>query len=99
MSCVSTLLILFLMLRRPPRSTRTDTHFPYTTRFRPLSANYNQTVAAISKYNAAGHDPALIRIDRLLTQLIRDERALLAQRNRIAASDRASLNQIGRAHV
>ncbi|MBB5705848.1 ATP-binding protein [Sphingopyxis panaciterrulae] len=58
-----------------------------------LSANYNQTVAAISKYNAAGHDPALIRIDRLLTQLIRDERALLAQRNRIAASDRASLNQ------
>ena len=58
-----------------------------------LSANYSQTVAAISKYNAAGHDPALIRIDRLLTQLIRDERALLAQRNRIAASDRASLNQ------
>ena len=58
-----------------------------------LSANYNQTVAAISKYNAAGHDPALGRIDKLLTQLIRDERALLAQRNRVAASDRASLNQ------
>src|SRR3546814_3938004 len=58
-----------------------------------LSANYNQTIAAISKYNAVGHDPALIRIDRLLTQLIRDERALLAQRNRIAAGDRASLNQ------
>src|SRR3546814_9674734 len=58
-----------------------------------LSANYNQTVAAISKYNAAGHDPALNRIDKLVTQLIRDERALLAQRNRIAASDRASLNQ------
>src|SRR3546814_11700660 len=26
--------ILFLMLRRPPRSTRTDTLFPYTTLFR-----------------------------------------------------------------
>src|SRR3546814_12755628 len=25
---------LFLMIRRPPRSTRTDTLFPYTTRFR-----------------------------------------------------------------
>src|SRR3546814_19517999 len=25
----------FLMLRRPPRSTRTDTLFPYTTLFRP----------------------------------------------------------------
>src|SRR3546814_13011081 len=24
----------FLMIRRPPRSTRTDTLFPYTTRFR-----------------------------------------------------------------
>src|SRR3546814_15111891 len=27
-------LFLFLMLRRPPRSTRTDTLFPYTTLFR-----------------------------------------------------------------
>src|SRR3546814_19811715 len=26
----------FLMLRRPPRSTRTDTRFPYTTLFRSL---------------------------------------------------------------
>src|SRR3546814_7599050 len=27
-------LVFFLMLRRPPRSTRTDTLFPYTTLFR-----------------------------------------------------------------
>src|SRR3546814_14392498 len=27
-------LFLFLMIRRPPRSTRTDTLFPYTTLFR-----------------------------------------------------------------
>src|SRR3546814_17738649 len=27
------LVIVFLMLRRPPSSTRTDTLFPYTTRF------------------------------------------------------------------
>src|SRR3546814_6356011 len=26
-----------LMIRRPPRSTRTDTHFPYTTLFRSQS--------------------------------------------------------------
>src|SRR3546814_1993667 len=26
------------MIRRPPRSTRTDTHFAYTTRFRACSA-------------------------------------------------------------
>src|SRR3546814_12622783 len=28
----------FLMIRRPPRSTRTDTLFPYTTLFRSLGA-------------------------------------------------------------
>src|SRR3546814_13124513 len=28
------LLFVFLMIRRPPRSTRTDTLFPYTTLFR-----------------------------------------------------------------
>src|SRR3546814_17503397 len=28
----------FLMLRRPPRSTRTDTLFPYTTLFRSVGA-------------------------------------------------------------
>src|SRR3546814_13783911 len=27
-------IFVFLMRRRPPRSTRTDTLFPYTTRFR-----------------------------------------------------------------
>src|SRR3546814_14141316 len=29
-------LVFFLMIRRPPRSTRTDTLFPYTTLFRSL---------------------------------------------------------------
>src|SRR3546814_16751561 len=28
--------VFFLMIRRPPRSTRTDTLFPYTTLFRSL---------------------------------------------------------------
>src|SRR3546814_8219123 len=29
---------IFLMIRRPPRSTRTDTLFPYTTLFRSIAA-------------------------------------------------------------
>src|SRR3546814_4363350 len=29
--------VFFLMIRRPPRSTRTDTLFPYTTLFRSIS--------------------------------------------------------------
>src|SRR3546814_957305 len=32
----------FLMIRRPPRSTRTDTLFPYTTLFRSLPAMYQK---------------------------------------------------------
>src|SRR3546814_9969558 len=32
--CLSWLCFFFLMIRRPPRSTRTDTLFPYTTLFR-----------------------------------------------------------------
>src|SRR3546814_18791603 len=43
-SCVCQLLLpisvvrVFLMIRRPPRSTRTDTLFPYTTLFRSAMA-------------------------------------------------------------
>src|SRR3546814_17447667 len=35
----SLFLFFFLMIRRPPRSTRTDTLFPYTTLFRSQSAH------------------------------------------------------------
>src|SRR3546814_2832550 len=35
-SKLSSFLFVFLMIRRPPRSTRTDTLFPYTTLFRSL---------------------------------------------------------------
>src|SRR3546814_2658641 len=34
---ILTRVFLFLMIRRPPRSTRTDTLFPYTTLFRSCS--------------------------------------------------------------
>src|SRR3546814_10797274 len=35
------LLFFFLMIRRPPRSTRTDTLFPYTTLFRSVTYAYS----------------------------------------------------------
>src|SRR3546814_4166029 len=41
---------MFLMLRRPPRSTRTDTLFPYTTLFRSLRRRggcHRPTVVAV----------------------------------------------------
>src|SRR3546814_14433860 len=36
--CHLYMLFFFLMIRRPPRSTRTDTLFPYTTLFRSMGA-------------------------------------------------------------
>src|SRR3546814_7788698 len=36
------IVLFFLMIRRPPRSTRTDTLFPYTTLFRSLAAHGDQ---------------------------------------------------------
>src|SRR3546814_1206179 len=36
MRCCAVFTFFFLMIRRPPRSTRTDTLFPYTTLFRSI---------------------------------------------------------------
>src|SRR3546814_2622965 len=51
------------MIRRPPRSTRTDTLFPYTTLFRSLPARAHlvgETRAARGpRRRARGADPAL----------------------------------------
>src|SRR3546814_2036708 len=40
--------VVFLMIRRPPRSTRTDTLFPYTTLFRSLLAAATGLVATLA---------------------------------------------------
>src|SRR3546814_12745504 len=50
--CSSYVSFFFLMIRRPPRSTRTDTLFPYTTLFRS-DATYEARQAV-----ASGSDPA-----------------------------------------
>src|SRR3546814_5334313 len=40
--CVMSFGIFFLMIRRPPRYTRTDTLFPYTTLFRSFDRGRNK---------------------------------------------------------
>src|SRR3546814_4034016 len=44
---MSLLLVFFLLIRRPPRSTRTDTLCPYTTLCRSLSARPPPTPAVL----------------------------------------------------
>src|SRR3546814_12045240 len=41
----------FLMIRRPPRSTRTDTLFPYTTLFRSTEVDEEQLGAWLTALN------------------------------------------------
>src|SRR3546814_17509696 len=43
------IVFFFLMIRRPPRSTRTDTLFPYTTLFRSLGIPTPQIILAERK--------------------------------------------------
>src|SRR3546814_20312629 len=50
--CLSS--FFFLMIRRPPRSTRTDTHFPSTTLFRSLSPTNLNARANIDALKRAG---------------------------------------------
>src|SRR3546814_8166753 len=48
-------MFFFLMIRRPPRSTRTDTLFPYTTLFRSIEG---QPACAARRRQAGGHEIA-----------------------------------------
>src|SRR3546814_16121834 len=42
-------MLFFLMIRRPPRSTRTDTLFPYTTLFRSRLRNAPHRTLALRR--------------------------------------------------
>src|SRR3546814_1460288 len=71
------------MIRRPPRSTRTDTLFPYTTLFRSLNGKLPDTF--LKTANAFGRK-VLERqptIDRMFWRIHRDKRS--NKRNLIAS--------------
>src|SRR3546814_12423484 len=59
--------IFFLMIRRPPRSTRTDTLFPYTTLFRSYPLEHE-----ILGHHAAGRQRPALGGDRFELAAQRD---------------------------
>src|SRR3546814_15416878 len=84
----------FLMIRRPPRATRTDTLFPYTTlfrsaveRLRPARHLHHRERAALRRAHAAD-------LERQVIDLRLHDCADLA-----VAFGAAPHHQIGRAHV
>src|SRR3546814_17785000 len=70
----------FLMIRRPPRSTRTDTLFPYTTLFRSLGlfGPHQQRADEMGMPGVFGDDPHLHAIFGLRSaeQILREQRFL-----------------------
>src|SRR3546814_6215804 len=80
----------FLMIRRPPRSTRTDTLFPYTTLFRSLAglvaqgelqdAELRARIVALLSASQQGKPPSRASVVReRLFDAIRPVRSLLAE--------------------
>src|SRR3546814_5856118 len=73
------------MIRRPPRSTRTDTLFPYTTLFRSDAAAgrqaFGQHAPALTGHRRAADD----RVDRH-EHVATDDRAVHERRTRIVAA-------------
>src|SRR3546814_1383602 len=61
-SCV--FCVFFLMIRRPPRSTRTDTLFPYTTLFRSVECSPPGGAGELEARQSARSFTALLRSAR-----------------------------------
>src|SRR3546814_13950207 len=57
------------MIRRPPRSTRTDTRFPYTTLFRASSVEC-RSLRRSRRRRAAGTDAKLERSEKIVYRLV-----------------------------
>src|SRR3546814_15016749 len=96
----------FLMIRRPPRSTRTDTLFPYTTLFRSVRALLEAESARLAALRGTDADFVLLtrRYEEMLAAHSQPvpaeprEHARLDHAFHLAICE-ASHNQIGSASV
>src|SRR3546814_13166454 len=67
-------MFIFLIIRRPPRSTRTDTLFPYTTLFRSPWQSVKDAVAERIAMGREGQQPEYDIYPRELTEPWTDRR-------------------------
>src|SRR3546814_13102243 len=69
------------MIRRPPRSTRTDTLFPYTTLFRSVDADVVARHPALVRHQPAGLERDVVleaRVDRVEEAVARIQEVAVA---------------------
>src|SRR3546814_18860212 len=100
------MLFCFVMIRRPPRSTRTDTLFPYTTLFRSAASQPQGviTMNAVLKTETVAIEAAapLEVADPTKNLILVPLSQLLPRRSKrnVRTTPRQSIpEQIGRAHV
>src|SRR3546814_8969580 len=86
-------LFFFLMIRRPPRSTRTDTLFPYTTLFRSHGAVAHAGHARQCRLDLGGVDVHAARDDHV-GRAIADEEIARLVRSEEHTSELQSLMRI-----
>src|SRR3546814_19589789 len=101
-------MFLFLMIRQPPRSTRTDTLFPYTTLFRSHLAATDRINAKLTIFGNLGTRQLHLFVDARLETApeLREQRfpLLFTARDRVEFIFEVRREfvidvQIGRAHV
>src|SRR3546814_14413198 len=63
----------FLMIRRPPRSTRTDTLFPYTTLFRSWKPGEVVFIKAIGRALTTYGDEIVGRVLSMIGRAFKDQ--------------------------
>src|SRR3546814_6115810 len=95
------LIFFFLMIRRPPRSTRTDTLFPYTTLFRsrrfPWRCGIHPESHRLADHCSSLHEPG----DRAPSHeaFLRPSPATQLARSRAQTGRSTSTRSLGHLHV
>src|SRR3546814_7445329 len=67
-------MFFFLMIRRPPRSTRTDTLFPYTTLFRSPDPIFREVKALAATQGSSLKEFVLRAIEKEVARLRQNEK-------------------------
>src|SRR3546814_15238006 len=100
---------LFLMIRRPPRSTRTDTLFPYTTLFRSnmhmaQGITTDRAIGVMSSFerflsNQRLFNVLVTRVRDGLTMIVDDKEKLARQLDMNPGNKTSSLETVGRLDI
>src|SRR3546814_2277365 len=80
------------MIRRPPRSTRTDTLFPYTTLFRSVKCHMGRLVGRTEERKMSNISPIHMDLQSLLTSA--DDAGRVPMRSEEHTSELQSLMRI-----